>query len=135
LDLLIAKKNQELDGYRDYRMNLYEALNDGLIEKEEYHRMRGKYNSLISEGEAVLEKLYIEREAELSGSTDNTSWIQAFIDYEGSTELTRELVVTLIDKIYIFEDKRVKIDFNYRNEFQYYQNLLQQNQEQVKGVG
>lgn len=42
LDLLIAKKNQELDGYRDYRMNLYEALNDGLIEKEEYHRMRGK---------------------------------------------------------------------------------------------
>ena len=135
LDLLIAKKNQELDGYRDYRMNLYEALNDGLIEKEEYHRMRGKYYSLISEGEAVLEKLYIEREAELSGSTDNTSWIQAFIDYEGSTELTRELVVTLIDKIYIFEDKRVKIDFNYRNEFQYYQNLLQQNQEQVKGVG
>jgi DNA invertase Pin-like site-specific DNA recombinase len=135
LDLLIAKKNQELDGYRDYRMNLYEALNDGLIEKDEYHRMRGKYNSLISEGEAVLEKLYIEREAELSGSTDNTSWIQAFIDYEGSTELTRELVVTLIDKIYIFEDKRVKIDFNYRNEFQYYQNLLQQNQEQVKGVG
>ncbi len=135
LDLLIAKKNQELDGYRDYRMNLYEALNDGLIEKEEYHRMRGKYNSLIFEGEAVLEKLYIEREAELSGSTDNTSWIQAFIDYEGSTELTRELVVTLIDKIYIFEDKRVKIDFNYRNEFQYYQNLLQQNQEQVKGVG
>lgn len=135
LDLLIAKKNQELDGYRDYRMNLYEALNDGLIEKDEYHRMRGKYNSLISEGEVVLEKLYKEREAELSGSTDNTSWIQAFIDYEGSTELTRELVVTLIDKIYIFEDKRVKIDFNYRNEFQYYQNLLQQNQEQVKGVG
>ena len=135
LDLLIAKKNQELDGYRDYRMNLYEALNDGLIEKDEYHRMRGKYNSLISEGEAVLEKLYKEREAELSGSTDNTSWIQAFIDYEGATELTRELVITLIDKIYIFEDKRVKIDFNYRNEFEYYQNLLQQNQEQVKGVG
>ena len=46
--------------------------------------------------------------------------------FKGITELTREVVVTLIDRIYIFEDKHIRIDFNFRNELAYYQEILQQ---------
>ena len=38
--------------------------------------------------------------------------------------LTREMAVTLVDKIYVYEDKRLKIEFNYRDEIAYDQELL-----------
>ena len=40
LNLAIAQKNSELERYRDFRMKLYEALNDDLIDRDEYERMR-----------------------------------------------------------------------------------------------
>ena len=48
------------------------------------------------------------------------------IRFNGVEELTRELVVTFIDRIYIYENKRIKIDFNYRNELSNMQELLEQ---------
>ena len=59
------------------------------------------------------------------------SWIMQFIKFQGITELTREAVVTLIDRIYVYEDKRIRIEFNYRNEIAAYQEILQKTAKEV----
>ena len=41
------------------------------------------------------------------------------------------MVVTLVDKIYVYEDKRLKIEFNYRDEIAYDQELLKQLEQAV----
>ena len=41
------------------------------------------------------------------------------------------MIVSLIDKIHIYEDKRIVIDFNFRNEIAYHQELLQQIKKEV----
>ena len=46
--------------------------------------------------------------------------------------MTREVVVTLIDRIYVYEDKHIRIEFNYRNEIAAYQEILE---EKAKEVG
>lgn len=132
VDVMIAQKEQDLDRDKEFRMKLYEALNEELIDRDEYNKMRVKYTKQIEDTEKAISKLQLQRaEIASSHSTDN-SWIMQFIKFQGITELTREAVVTLIDRIYVYEDKRIRIEFNYRNEIAAYQEILQ---EKAKEVG
>ena len=125
LNLAIAQKNSELDRYRDFRMKLYEALNDDLIDRDEYERMRGKYAGMIEETERVIRQLSADRENSLANSTPR-DWMASIAEFRGITELSREVVITLVDKIYVYKDKHIRIDFNFRNELAYYKEILQQ---------
>lgn len=131
LDILIAQKHKDIDRYKELRMGLYEAYNDNLIDRQDYDKMREKYALQIDAEESALIRLREEYAREEASSSINTSWIQEFIKFHGVTDLTRELVVTLIDRIFVYEDKRVKIEFNYRNEFEYISTLLQERKKEV----
>lgn len=131
LDMMIAQKHKDIDGYQDFRMNLYEAFCEGLIERDEYDKMRSKYGQTIADAQDAVNKLEQERREILSQKEVNSGWIQQFVQYQGITELTREVVVTLIDRIYVYEDKRIRIDFNYRDEIEYYQELLKPKNKEV----
>ena len=125
LDMAIAQKNGELDRYRDFRMKLYEALNDGLIDRDEYEKMRSRYAGMIGETENVIRQLSADRESALT-NTDTWDWMATVAKFRGITELSREVVITLVDKIYVYEDKHIRIDFNFRDELAYYMDILHQ---------
>lgn len=131
LDMMIAQKHKDIDGYQDFRMNLYEAFCDQLIERDEYDKMRSKYGQMIADAQNAVKKLEQERHEIVSTQNVHSGWIQQFVQYQGITELTREVVVALIDRIYVYEDKRIRIDFNYRDEIEYYQELLRQKAKEV----
>ena len=128
-DLMIAEKEQELDRYQEFRTNLYETLCEELINRDEYEKMHLKYTRCIEETQTVLMKLRRQRKEALSDCAVDTNWIAQFSRFNGLTKLTREAVVSLIDRITVFEDKQIKIDFNYRDEIAYYQKILEQVQE------
>ena len=86
---------------------------------------------MIADAQEAVDKLEQQRREIVAKEETNTGWIQQFIQFQGITELTREVVVTLIDRIYVYEDKRIKIDFNYRNEIAYYQDLINQKSKEV----
>ena len=132
VDLMIARKEQDLDRDKEFRMKLYEALNDNLIDRDEYNNMRMKYTRQIEDTERAISKLKLQRAEILSSHSTDNSWIMQFIKFQGITELSREAVVTMIDRIYVYEDKRIRIEFNYRNEIAAYQEILE---EKAKEVG
>lgn len=131
LDLRIAEKMKEIDSYQDFRMKLYESLASEVLDRDEYDFMRQKYTGMIQTAREALENLQKEREEILKETTVDRTWIEQFIRYKNITELSREVVVTLIDKIYIFEDKRIQIKFNYSDEFALFQELLKQSEREV----
>ena len=131
VDVMIAQKEQDLERDKEFRMRLYEALNEDLIDRDEYNKMRMKYTRQIEDTEKAINKLQLQRtEISSNHSTDN-NWIMQFIKFQGITELTREVVVTLIDHIYVYEDKRIRIEFNYRNEIAAYQEILEKKAKEV----
>ncbi len=132
IDLLIAQKDKEIDEYKDFRMKLYEALHEELITQEEYTKMRSKYTQQIDDAQAVVDEMKTQKDEILKNADRDKGWISQFAKFQGVTDLTREVVFTLIDKVYVHEDKHIKIEFNYRNEIAYYQELLRQS---VKEVG
>lgn len=131
LDVLVAEKNKEIDKQKDFRMKLYEALSDGLIDRMEYDAMRKKATATIEAGESAIQKLEAER-AEIIGQTaKNLSWLEQFARYQSAARLTREIAVALIDKVIVYEDKTVHIDFNYINEIASYQEILKKISQEV----
>ena len=54
---MIAEKNKEMDGYKEFRYKLYEALREGLIDRDEYEKMRAKYAGLIESAQKAVEQM------------------------------------------------------------------------------
>lgn len=131
LDLLIAEKNKEIDKQKDFRMKLYEALSDGLIERDEYDAMRKRATVTIEAAEAVVQKLDTERAEIVSQNTRNLSWLERFARYQDYAKLSREIAVAFIDRVTVYEDKTVHIDFNYRDEIASYQEILKNISQEV----
>lgn len=52
-----------------------------------------------------------------NGQDDSNEFIEHFIKYRNIDKLTREVLVALVDMIYIYEDKKVKIAFKYQNPY------------------
>lgn len=131
IDLLIAEKNKEIDKQKDFRMKLYEALSDGLIERDEYDAMRRRSTATIEDGEAAVKKLDAERAEIVSQNTKNLTWLEQFARYQNYAKLSREIAVAFIDKVTVYEDKTVHIDFNYRDEIAHYQEILKNISQEV----
>ncbi len=101
-----AKKRlngQEGDRYREYRT--------GKLSKKDYiiYKMQkeGKKQELDKQ-----EKQFLQIEKELAQNKKNyLKEILAFGKLESETVLTKELVETLIEKIYIYPDKRIEVLF------------------------
>ena len=51
--------------------------------------------------------------------------MEQYAKYRDLPELTREAVVALIDKVIVYEDKRIDIRFNYKNEIAYYSEIVE----------
>ena len=99
-----------MDRYQEFRTNLYETVCEELINRDEYEKMHLKYTRCIEETQTVLMKLRRQRKEALSDCAVDTNWIAQFSRFNGLTKLTREAVVSLIDRITVFEDKQIKID-------------------------
>jgi len=131
LDGAIEKRQTEIEHYRDIRMNLYESFQDGILDRDEYEQMRAKYSDLIAEGEMLIQQLTASKaEAENAEKAQN-DWISQYVKFQGLKELSREAVFSLIDRIYVYADKRIRIEFNYRNEIEFYTEILRRRKQEV----
>ena len=51
-------------------------------------------------------------------------WLKAFLNFQDAKELTRDMAVRLLEKVEVYEDKRIHIRFRFRNEYEYLMNQL-----------
>lgn len=123
IQLQISEKQKELEGYRDFKSRLVEALNDNLIDRDEFTMMRDKYRNLESTCSESLDALCDKLSELESADATECSWVEQYIHYQNLNELTREAVVALIDRVTVYDDKRIEISFNYRDEIVYYAGL------------
>lgn len=108
---------EELEKYRRMKLRLYEDLTDGVIDKKEYADFREQYSQLIEEKSAALERVRREQKnSELSGEAERV-WVTLFRQYENVEELTRRVLLALVDRIYVHGDHAVEVLFKYGDEF------------------
>ena len=108
----VVRKNNTL------RLGIYEDLRAGLLDRSEYESLKKELAERIAEATAAIEKLNKETREILDGVSKQQSWIEQFRQYENVTELTRPMVIHLIERINIFEDSNIEIVFRHRNQIE-----------------
>ena len=133
----ITKKKEEIQKYNHLRLDLYEDYKDGLITKEEYLELKEIYEKRTQAAEQVLEAMEVEMAFFADGDENTCGWINEFKKYGYLECLSREVVVSLIEQILVYEKKkgerypRIEIHFKYADEFQASLNLLEELHEET----
>lgn len=115
LDKQIIKKKEEIQRFKDLKVSLYESMVSGIIDEKEYSYLKKRYNEQCDEAERALFALGAEIEKILSNKGEKNFWIEQFKAHHNFIELTRKIVVSLIEEIIIYEDNRINIRFRYQS--------------------
>ena len=119
----LDKKREEYEKLQKLLMSLYENLTDGVIDREEYARLKASFTARADEAEKQMDALRESLNDIQSHGTENV-WINEFIKRQELASLDRAVVVALIDKILIHSNDMVEIIYRWQDEFAWQLDIL-----------
>ena len=119
----LDKKREEYEKLQKLLMSLYENLTDGVIDREEYTRLKASFTARADEAEKQMDALRESLSDIQSHGTENV-WMNEFIKRQELATLDRAVVVALIDKILIHSNDVVEIIYRWQDEFAWQLDIL-----------
>lgn len=113
LEERIMKLHEEAEACNNRKMNLYEDYKDGILSREEYSMLKDKYQAQMAEIEKSIASIEADRDGILANGTGRKEWIEKLKKYEGVTELDRELVTFLIDRIEVIDPDTIQVTYRF----------------------
>lgn len=126
----ITKLNKELENIKLKKIEIYEDWKLDKIDEGQYYEYTKDYIDKKTNIENQIEKyqqeiLDLEK---ITAKTSNNIWAERLSKYKDVSVLTKNMIDELIDDIYIYEDRRMKINFKYRDEYKIAMDYLKQYQ-------
>ena len=118
------RARDELQRYIYLKTSIYEDLKQGILTKDEYLTAKERYTRKISAFETELNNKQTELYHFKQFMRGENRWLKAFLNFRDAKELTRDMAVSLLEKVEIYEDKRIHIRFRFRNEYEYLMSQL-----------
>lgn len=119
----LDKKHEEYEKLQKLLMSLYENLTEGIIDREEYTRLKASFTARADEAEKQMDALR-ENLKEIQNHGTENAWMNEFTKRQGLTALDRAVVVALIDKILIHSNDVVEIIYRWQDEFAWQLDIL-----------
>lgn len=113
----IAALELDVEKYSRIKLELYEDLKGGLIDKDEYHSFKEDYDARIDSIKRQVSNLVGQRNAINSGMTTAQGWFAQFRQYENIERLTRIAIVSLIERVEINDNKDIHVKFRHADQF------------------
>ena len=117
LEELIAAKERELAKISRYKQSLYQDWKDGEITQQDYRDMKTDYERQTIALTDVLARLNAERAELANGVKSEHPALVAFTKHQNIDQLSRELLVELIDHIKVYENGNISVRFKFADEF------------------
>lgn len=105
---------KELAKYEKIQQSLYEDYKDGILTKEEFLIYKGNYSDKIANIKKQIE-FYSDNSSEPQ-NTFRDEWLEKLLKYRTIDKLSRSIVAEMIHVIYVYENQRVKIVYNFSDE-------------------
>lgn len=114
---LIQTKEKELYRITHYKQSLYEDWKDGEITKRDYQQMKEDYERRSEAIQHILDHLQDKRE-ELDRSNElENPVLEAYRKSGNINELTRDILIQLVDHIRIYENGSICVKLRFADEF------------------
>lgn len=114
---LLEKAKSEIQKVDGMILDLYPDWKSGIISRTEYVNLKERFELQKQNAVEKMNNYQAKIEKTENGQDDSNEFIEHFIKYRNIDKLTREVLVALVDMIYIYEDKKVKIAFKYQNPY------------------
>lgn len=111
----IAIREKGVESNRNRLKMARDKLLDGALTDDEYKEAKEDCESAIRHYQSEISALR-ERLAAPKAVLEN-AWVKLLLSKGQLVELDRDIVVRLIDKIYVYEDKHLEIVYKFSNEF------------------
>lgn len=117
-DKLILKKKEEIQKYQTRKLNLYDDYKDGILDKQEYMMFKSDYDKKLENCENEVASYEADKDMILDNKSEAQKWIGQFRKMGKITELTRNAVAILIDKVFVYSSDRIEIDYKFDSSFE-----------------
>lgn len=114
----IADKKLVMEKKKHYSMEIYEDYKDGVITDEEYRELKAAFRMQIEALGTEISSLEQEIEQLAESRKDRVQWVNQFIECRGFGQLTREVLLKLVEEIRIFDKDRIEVVFRYQPEYE-----------------
>ncbi|MCD5414177.1 MAG: recombinase family protein, partial [Clostridiales bacterium] len=114
----------ELARVNRFKVSIYEDYFDGLLKKSDYVDMKSIYAKKEEDIKSVIKNLRAEYKNFEKNVSPESEWICRFKKRRNVETLTRELLVSLVEDIYVYENKKIEIKFKYESIFEKVKNYI-----------
>ncbi len=134
-DQEILAKYKELDQCKKVEMSLHRDLAAGIISIKEYEQFKNNFAHKSAEIEETIRKLQQEIETVFKEGLFADEWIDTFTKTGNITSLDRSIVLSLVEKITVYEENRIEITFKYQDEYETLCRIIETLPVSLKEVG
>ena len=114
LDGKIAKLQAKIERNQEYRKRAYEQFMDEVLSKEEYLELKQMYETENQKYQKELSELNHEEQRQRAAVNETKIWLEHFNRRRITVkQLTREALVELVDKIYVYPEQKIDIYFKF----------------------
>lgn len=126
----------KLDEVQQLRKGLYEDYKDGILTREDFLLFNSQYTTQAEQLKKSIQQLK-DKQGVLLEQTEETipEWIQRYKAFENATGLSRKMLVSLVQKVFIYDKKRICVVFYFQDKIALLQELLSDGKQDTNGKG
>lgn len=118
-DIELTKLKTELERVKKLKKSIYEDYKDELISKEEFLSYREDYQQKETLYSKQIETLEEKKKESVTEDVFETPWLRRLLELKDIEELDRDIIVEMIDQITVYENRKLKISYNFGNELEH----------------
>lgn len=116
LEADIAVQEELIGKANTLKISAYEDFRDGLIDRDELAKIKEEFSRRIAQAEGCLKTLR-NRQSEIMEGVDNEQgWLAQFRQYRNLSELSRAVVVNLVDRILLYPNKHIEVELRHKDQ-------------------
>lgn len=120
IENMITIRHKDISRISGFKMNLYEDWKKGDLTRKEYLEYKRKYEKDIENLQKNIKNLQDEKIKNDFQNEGNHEWIENLKNKKQITKLSRDILLELIECIYIHENENITIKFKFEDVFYKY---------------
>lgn len=118
-DTELSKIKAELERVKKLKKSVYEDYREELISKEEFLSYREDYLKKEELYSKQIEALEEKKNDNVTEDVFETPWLKRLLELKDIEALDRDIVVEMIDEVIVYENRKIKIRYNFGNELEH----------------
>lgn len=132
IDANIEVQNQIIQKNNELRLGIYEDLQSGILSRDEFMTLKEEFSSRIAAAKLVIDQLVSSKSEIQHGLNKQQGWLAQFHEYENVTAISRRLVVSLVERINVYEGSEIEVVFRHRDQFAHIKEFLESQKEKTE---